>query len=249
LRLADVGVAMGRGGTEVARHAADLVLADDNFATLVEALVEGRGFWGNMRRSLGCLLGGNLAELALIAGSSVLGFPSPLNASQILTVNLLTDALPNLAVILQRPEHRDLAGLAREGTAALDAALRRDVLRRGVATALPTLAAFLWGQGTGSLERARALAFGTITVAELAQTLDVGWAEGRLSGSVLGAVSGSAAALAASLLVPGARTILGMAAPTPWGLGLVGLGGLSAVAINRLLRAAANRVPAAVTGS
>ena len=142
LRLADVGVAMGRGGTEVARQAADVVLADDDFATLVEALVEGRGFWRNMRRALGLLLGGNVGELGLIVGASVLGFASPLNTRQILVVNLITDALPGLSVVLQRPEHRNLAGLAREGTSALDASLRRDVLRRGAATALPALAAY-----------------------------------------------------------------------------------------------------------
>ena len=109
LRLADVGVAMGRGGTEVARQAADVVLADDDFATLVEALVEGRGFWRNMRRALGLLLGGNAGELGLIVGTSVLGFTSPLNTRQILVVNLITDALPALSVALQQPEHRNLA--------------------------------------------------------------------------------------------------------------------------------------------
>jgi cation-transporting ATPase I len=70
LRLADVGVAMGRGGTEVARQASDVVLADDDFSTLVETLVEGRSFWRNIRRALGLLLGGNLGELGLMVGAS-----------------------------------------------------------------------------------------------------------------------------------------------------------------------------------
>jgi magnesium-transporting ATPase (P-type) len=163
-----------RGGTEVARQAADVILADDDFSTLVEALVEGRGFWRNIRRSLGLLLGGNLGELSLIAGVSVLGFPSPLNSRQILVVNLITDALPALAVVLQRPEHRNLAGLAREGVSALDASLRTDVLRRGAATALPALAAYLLGRGSGGLEAAGAVAFGGVVANQLAQTLDAG---------------------------------------------------------------------------
>ena len=71
LRLADVGVAMGLRGTDVAREAADVVLADDDFATLVETLVEGRGFWHNIRRALGLLLGGNLGELLLMVSASV----------------------------------------------------------------------------------------------------------------------------------------------------------------------------------
>src|SRR5262249_56009688 len=109
LRLADVGVAMGRSGTEVARQAADVVLADDNFASLVEALVEGRGFWRNMRTGLGLLVGGNAGELGLLVGASVLGYGSPLTAPQILMVNLITDTLPSLAILLQRPEHPHLA--------------------------------------------------------------------------------------------------------------------------------------------
>jgi hypothetical protein len=143
------GVAMGRAGTKVRRQAADLVLADDDFATLVEALVEGRGFWQNLRRGLGVLLGGNLGELGLIVGATLLGRAAPLNTRQILTVNLITDALPAVSLVLQRPEHRDLRALAREGTAALDASLRGDVLRRGLATAVPSLAAFLLAERSG----------------------------------------------------------------------------------------------------
>jgi calcium-translocating P-type ATPase len=234
LRLADVGVAMGRGGTEVARQAADLVLADDDFATLVEALVEGRGFWRNMRRALGLLLGGNAGELGLIVGASVLGFTSPLNTRQILVVNLITDALPALSVALQQPEHRNLAGLAREGASALDASLRRDVLRRGAATAIPALAAFLLAQRSGSVEQASSVAFGTVVATQLAQTLDAGWTEGSLNRSVLGAVAGSTGLLAATLTVGGLRDLLGLGRSTPLAWGLIGTGAMAAVALSRL---------------
>src|SRR5581483_12305601 len=98
LRLANVGVAMGSGSTEVARQTADVVIADDDFSTLVEAFVEGRSFWRNIRRALGLLLGGNLGELGLVVGASALGLASPLVTRQILAVNLITDALPALAV-------------------------------------------------------------------------------------------------------------------------------------------------------
>ncbi len=235
LRLADVGVAMGRGGTEVARQAADVVLADDDFATLVEALVEGRGFWRNMRRALGLLLGGNLGELALAAGASLIGLPSPMNTRQILVVNLITDALPALAVVLQRPEHRHLAGLAREGVSALDASLRTDVLRRGTATALPALGAYLLARGAVGTVGAGTVAFGGIVANQLAQTLDAGWAEGRLSGSVGGAVGGSAGLLAATLLLRPLRDLLGLAMPGPLGLALIGASAASSVLVNRLL--------------
>jgi calcium-translocating P-type ATPase len=235
LRLADVGVAMGHGGTEVARQAAGVVLADDDFATLVEALVEGRGFWRNMRRSLALLLGGNLGELAVIAGASVVGFASPLNSRQILVVNLITDALPALAVVLQRPEHRNLAGLAREGVSALDVSLRGDVLRRGAATALPALAAYLLARGPAGPAAAGTAAYGSVVANQLAQTLDAGWAEGRLSGPVAGAVAGSAGLLAATLLLPPVRNVLGLALPGPLGWSLLGASAAASVLVNRLL--------------
>jgi calcium-translocating P-type ATPase len=233
LRLADVGVAMGKSGTEVARQAADVVLADDDFATLVEALVEGRGFWRNMRRSLGLLLGGNLGELSLIVGTSVLGFPAALNTRQILVVNLITDALPALSIVLQQPEHRNLAALAREGTTALDASLRRDVFRRGTATALPALAAFLTARSLGQADQASSVAFGTIVATQLSQTLDAGWTEGNLNRTVLGAVAGSAGLLASTLTFGPLRNLLGLARPSALGWGLVGAGALAAVAISR----------------
>ena len=235
LRLADVGVAMGRGGTEVARQAADVVLADDDFATLVEALVEGRSFWRNIRRALGLLLGGNLGELGLVVGASVMGFPAPLITRQILAVNLITDALPALSVALQPPENRHLAGLAREGTAALDAPLRRDVIRRGAATALPALAAYLVAQGISGLPQARAVAFASIVATQLAQTLDAGRAEGTLTRPVLAAVSGSAGLLVAALTVAPLRTLLGLTALTPSGWALVVAGSAAAVLFSRLL--------------
>ena len=237
LRLADVGVAMGRGGTEVARQAADVVLADDDFATLVEALVEGRSFWRNIRRALSLLLGGNLGELGLEVGASALGLAAALTTRQILAVNLITDVLPALAVALQPPEHRHLAALAREGTAALEAPLRRDAVRRGLSTAVPALASYLLMLRAGPLASARTVAFASIVATQLAQTLDVGRAEGGLSRAVLGAVAASAGLLVAALTVPPLRAFLGLALPPPLGWALIGAGALVAVLLGRLVAA------------
>jgi len=237
LRLADVGVAMGRGGTEVARQAADVVLADDDFATLVEALVEGRSFWRNIRRALGLLLGGNLSELGLVVGASVLGLASPLVTRQILAVNLITDALPALAVALQRPADRNLAGLAREGEGALDKPLRDDVLRRGVSTAAPALAAYLIALGIGGLPQARAVAFASIVTTQLAQTLDAGRMGDGLTRPVVAAVAASGGLLVGALTVPALRDLLLLAAPTPLGWVLIGAGGPAAILLSRALGA------------
>ncbi|HET9014478.1 MAG TPA: HAD-IC family P-type ATPase [Thermomicrobiaceae bacterium] len=242
LRLADVGVAMGRG-TEVARQAADIVLAADDFGTLVEALVEGRSFWRNIRRALGLLLGGNLGELGLLIGGSVLGLGSPMTTRQILAVNLITDVLPGLAVALQRPEHHNLAELSREGTAALDTTLRQDVLRRAVSSAGPSLAAYFAALALG-LPEASTVAGASIVVTQLAQTLDVGRVEGSLSLPVVGAVGASAAVLAAAIAVPPLRTLLTLTVPSPVGWGLIGGAALLGLVVSRLAAFQALNPPA-----
>jgi calcium-translocating P-type ATPase len=242
LRLADVGVAMGKSGTEVARQTADVVIADDDFSTLVEGFVEGRSFWRNMRRSLGLLLGGNLGELGLVVGASLLGTSMPLTVGQILAVNAITDILPAMAVILQQPEHRDLTRLQREGASALDAPLFREVIRRGLATALPSLAAYLITLGSGTLPEARAVAFTSIVVTQLAQTLMAGRAEGHLTRPVLGAVGGSLGVLLAAFSIPPLRRFLSLVIPPPAAWLLVGGSALAALLLNRLLSGIPQRV-------
>jgi calcium-translocating P-type ATPase len=234
LRLADAGIAMGRG-TEVARQAADVVLVDDDFSTLVQALVEGRVFWRNIRRALSLLLGGNLGELGLLVAPSVLGLPHPLNTRQILAVNLISDVLPALSLTLQPPGHGRLAGLAREGTSALERPLRLDIVRRGIATAAPSLAAYLLALGSGSAPQAAGVAFASIVTTQLAQTLDLGWSEGRPSASILGAVAASGGLLALACAAPPVQALLGLTAPTPAGWLLIGGAALGAVLLSRLL--------------
>jgi magnesium-transporting ATPase (P-type) len=237
LRLADVGVAMGRSGTDVAREAADLVLADDDFSTLVETFVEGRGFWHNIRRALALLLGGNAGELGLMIAASVSGLAAPLTTRQVLAVNLVTDVLPALSVAVQEPEHRDLGGLSREGTAALDAPLRRGVLTRGLATAIPSFAAYALSSGTVDPARRRAVAFTSVVGGQLAQTLDLGRSEGRLSPEVVGAVAGSAAFVAAIQTFPPFQRFFGLALPTPFGVLLCAGAILGSLVISRGLSA------------
>jgi calcium-translocating P-type ATPase len=229
LRLADVGVAMGSAGTDVARQAADLVLIDDEFATLAEALVEGRGFWHNMRRALGLLLGGNAGEVALMVAAAVSGRAPPLNTRQILTVNLVTDVLPAVSVAIQPPEHRNLAELSREGGAALDGPLRADITRRGIATGTPSFAAYMLTSRVAGPAAGQCVAYISLVTTQLAQTVDLGQAEGGLTGSVLGAVAGSLAVVAATVTVPGARSFLALTPPT--GAGLLIAGGASALAV------------------
>ncbi len=105
LKKADIGIAMGISGTDVAREAAAMTLTDDNFASIVAAVEEGRGVFGNIKKYLTFLLSSNIGEIGLMAGATLLGLPLPLTAPQILYVNLATDGLPALALAVDPPEH------------------------------------------------------------------------------------------------------------------------------------------------
>ncbi len=102
LKEADIGCAMGGCGTDVARESADLVLTDDNFATIVEAVRHGRGIYENIKRSVRFLLGCNVGEILTVLGAMLLGFGSPLTAIQLLWINLVTDSLPAIALGMEK---------------------------------------------------------------------------------------------------------------------------------------------------
>jgi Ca2+-transporting ATPase len=104
LKQADIGIAMGITGTEVSREAAAMTLTDDNFASIVAAVEEGRGIFGNIKKYLMYLLSSNIGEIGLMAGAALAGLPLPLTAVQILYVNLATDGLPALALAVDPPE-------------------------------------------------------------------------------------------------------------------------------------------------
>jgi P-type Ca2+ transporter type 2C len=168
LREADIGIAMGRGGTEVAREAADMVLTDDNFATIVAAVEEGRGIYSNIRKTIVYLLGGNVAELAVMLLASLAGLPLPLIPLQLLWVNLVTDGLPALALVMDPPPRDALTRPPRPpAQAMLGVPEWRRILSIGALESAVVLSAFVWSMRDGTVEHARGVAFSTLVFCEV----------------------------------------------------------------------------------
>jgi Ca2+-transporting ATPase len=168
LKKADIGVAMGVTGTDVTKEAAEMTLTDDNFASVVAAVEEGRGVFGNIKKYLMYLLSANLGEIGLLVGASLLGKPLPLSAVQILYVNLATDGLPALALSLDPPE-RDLMRRPprRRDTGIFTRPVMVLIALGGAWSALVTLSLFSWALSTERvLAEAMTMTFATLVLIE-----------------------------------------------------------------------------------
>jgi len=150
LKKADIGIAMGITGTDVTKEAAAMTLTDDNFASIVAAVEEGRGVFGNIKKYLMYLLSSNIGEIGLMAGSTLLGLPLPLTAVQILYVNLATDGLPALALavdpaekdLMKRKPRNQKSGIFTRPVVAL-------MLAGGLWSTIVNLGLFVWAMNSG----------------------------------------------------------------------------------------------------
>ena len=161
LKKADVGIAMGITGTDVSKEAASMTLTDDNFASIVAAVEEGRGIFGNIKKYLMYLLSSNIGEIGLMAGATLLGLPLPLTAVQLLYVNLATDGLPALALAVDPPE-KDL--MRRKPRDARTSIFTRPVVTLmtvgGLWSTIANLGLYIWALNSGrSVSEAMTMTF------------------------------------------------------------------------------------------
>lgn len=167
LKQADIGIAMGITGTEVSKDAASMILTDDNFATIVKAVANGRNVYTNIKNSIQFLLSGNLAGILVVMITSLFGLPLPFTAVQLLFINLLTDSLPALAVNMEKPTG-DL--LNQKPRSPKEGILTKDFLQtlgiQGALIAVVTMAAFYLGMQINN-GMACTMAFATLCLARL----------------------------------------------------------------------------------
>lgn len=174
LKNADIGIAMGKNGTDVAKNAADIILTDDNFVTIVEAVKQGRNIYDNIKKAIHFLIATNIGEIVTIFMGLVLGLKSPLLAIQLLWINLVTDSLPAIALGLENPE-KDIMnrkpvnskkGIFADG-------LWNKIIVEGIMIGVLTLVAFSIGNKYFGLEVGRTMAFLSIGFLELVHSFNI----------------------------------------------------------------------------
>lgn len=174
LKNADIGIAMGKNGTDVAKNASDMILTDDNFVTIVEAVKQGRSIFENIKKAVHFLLATNIGEIVTIFVGLLLGIKSPLLAIQLLWVNLVTDSLPAIALGLEPPEKDIMNRKPRDSKKSLFAdGLWSKIFVEGTMLGMLTLLSFSIGSHLYSVEVGRTMAFVSLGLLELVHSFNI----------------------------------------------------------------------------
>ena len=177
LKAADIGCAMGKGGTQVAQNAADMILTDDNFATIVKAVAGGRGIYDNIRRAIHYLLGCNIGEILCVFAATLFGMPAPLLPIQLLFINLVTDSLPALALGAEMPDSRVMQRPPRDSAKSFFAdRTGLDIALEGMLIGALSLFAFVAGSSlfkNSCVELGRTMAFAAQSLCEIAHSFNM----------------------------------------------------------------------------
>lgn len=174
IKEADIGIAMGKNGTNVTRESSAIVLTDDNFITIVKAIEEGRGISGNVKKFLRYVLSGNVGEVLAILAASIVGLPTPLIASQILMVNLITEGIPALSLGVDPPNENVMSEAPRDANKSIfDGILLSKILSRGFMMGISTLGIYTTNLlVTGNLIKSRTLAYANIVANQMFHVFD-----------------------------------------------------------------------------
>ena len=168
LKKADVGVAMGITGTEVSKDVADMILADDNFATIVKAVKNGRAVYMNIRNAVQFLLSGNMAAILSVIYASIAGLSVPFEPVHLLFINLLTDSLPAIAIGMEPEQDGLMDQKPRDPKASMmDRPMLLSVFLQGLLIGIASMTAFYIGWLQSGPELASTMAFATLTLARL----------------------------------------------------------------------------------
>lgn len=230
LKAADIGCAMGITGTDVAKGAADMTLTDDNFATIVDAVREGRGIYANIRKVVGFLLGTNIGEVITVFAAMMLWHTTPLLSMQLLMINLVTDSLPAIALGMEAVEDDVMDHKPKpknEGIFAHGLGIR--VVLQGFMFAAITLFGFKLGEYfTGSLEGGQTMAFMILSLTQIVQAFNMRSEHSLFKIGIFSNKTLNFAALISTLLVvivlfTPVGVVFGMVA-LPWYAYLIGLG-------------------------
>ena len=230
LKAADIGCAMGITGTDVAKGAADMTLTDDNFATIVDAVREGRGIYANIKKVVGFLLGTNIGEVLTVFFAMILWHKTPLLSMQLLWINLVTDSLPAISLGMEAVEADVMDHKPKPKSEGIFAhGLGIQVVLQGCMFALLTLAAFVLGQRFGgSLEAGQTMAFMVLALTQIVQSFNMRsqrslFAIGPFSNKKLNGAALLSLALVCLVLFTPVRVAFGLVLLPGW-LYLVGLG-------------------------
>jgi P-type Ca2+ transporter type 2C len=168
LKQADIGIAMGITGTEVAKDAASMILTDDNFSTIVKAISNGRSIYENIKNSIKFLLAGNTGGILAVLYASITALPVPFAPVHLLFINLLTDSLPAIAIGLEPHNNSIMSDKPRNiKTSIINKAFAIEILLEGLIIAFSTMAAFHYGLSTGNELVASTMAFVTLSLSRL----------------------------------------------------------------------------------
>ena len=174
LKNADIGIAMGKTGTDVAKNASDMILADDNFVTIVEAVKEGRHIYDNIKKAVHFLLATNIGEIVAIFVGLLIGLDTPLLAIQLLWINLVTDSLPAIALGLEPIDKNIMNKKPKKSSESIFAGgLWGSIFVEGMMIGILTLFAFAIGNNKYGIEVGRTMAFFTLSALELVHSINV----------------------------------------------------------------------------